>query len=126
MPHGEGDNGVGFSYRDPAGSALEVTDEGTNPMKTHRQTLHVAKHARTVPAEGPNGSSRNVPLVRATRGILILAFALGSLGTDVAISSGYGTADHVNGHPSAGNVHLTASVSTAVSTTHVTNRPWIY
>ena len=96
-------------------------------MKTHRQTLHVAKHARTVPAEGLNGTPRNIPLVRTTRGILILAFALGSLGTDVAISSVYGTADHVSGHPSVSNIHLASSVSTAVSTIHVSNnRPWIY
>ena len=122
MPHPEAGDGVGFSYRDPAGSALEVTDEGTNPMKTHRQTLHVAKHARTVPAEALNGTPRNVQLVRATRGILILAFALGSIGTDVAISSGYGTADHVSGHSSAANIHLAASVPTV----HIANRPWLY
>ena len=95
-------------------------------MKAHKQTLHVAKHARTAPAGSPNGTPRNVPLVRATRGILILAFALGSLGTDVAISSAYGTADHVSGHTSAGNIHLAADVSTAVSTTHIANSPWIY
>jgi hypothetical protein len=95
-------------------------------MKTHRQTLHVAKHARTVPAESLSGTPRNAPLVRATRGILILAFALGSVGADVAISSGYGTADHVSGHPSAGNVRLAADVSTAVSTIHIANRPWLY
>ena len=57
-------------------------------MKTHRQTPHVAKHARTVPAEALTGGSRTDPVVRATRGILILAFALGSIGTDVAASSG--------------------------------------
>lgn len=95
-------------------------------MKTHRQTLHVAKHARTAPAGSLNGTPRNVPLVRATRGILILAFALGSLGTDVAISPGYGTADHVSGHASAGNIHLAANVSTAVSTSRSISYPWIY
>jgi hypothetical protein len=126
MAHGEADDGVDFLIRDPAGSALEVTDEGTNPMKTHRQTLHAAKHARTVPAAGPNGTPRNVPLVRTTRGILILAFALGSLGTDVAISAGYGTADHVSGHPSVNNVHLASQVSTAVPTSHISNVAWIY
>jgi hypothetical protein len=124
MPHGKADDGVDFLIRDPAGSALEVTDEGTNPMKTHRQTLHVAKHARTVPAEGPNGAPRNVSLVRATRGILILAFALGSLGTDVAISAGYGTADHVTDHPSVDNVRLASHVSTATS--RISNVAWIY
>jgi hypothetical protein len=95
-------------------------------MKTHRQTLHVAKHARTVPAHLETGAPRTVPLVRATRGILILAFALGSLGTDVAISAGYGTADHVSGHPSVGNVHLASNVSTAVPTSHISNVAWIY
>jgi hypothetical protein len=126
MPHGKAGDGVDFSIRDPAGSALEVTDEGTNPMKTHRQTLHVAKHARTVPAQGPNGKPRTVPLVRATRGILILAFALGSLGTDVAVSSGFGTADHVSGHPPTGSIHLASNVSTAVPGAHGSHVAWIY
>lgn len=94
-------------------------------MKTHRQTLHVAKHARTVPADGLTAAPRTDPVIRATRGILILAFALGSLGTDVAVSSGFGTADHVSGHPSAGNIRLAANVSTARSG-RITNRPWIY
>ena len=102
-----------------------MTDEGTNPMKTHRQTLHVAKHARTVPVGLPTGTPRTDPLVRATRGILVLAFALGSLGTDVAVSSGFGTADHLSAHPSAGSIRLAANVSTASSGT-ITNRPWMY
>jgi hypothetical protein len=94
-------------------------------MKTHRQTLHVAKHARTVPAHLETGAPRTVPLVRATRGILILAFALGSLGTDVAVSSGFGTADHLSAHPSAGSVRLAANVSTGSHGT-ITSRPWMY
>jgi hypothetical protein len=92
-------------------------------MKTHRQTLHVAKHARTVPAQGTNGKPRTVPVVRATRGILILAFALGSLGTDVAVSSGYGTADHVSGHPSTGNIRLASKAVSGADGSHVA---WIY
>lgn len=126
MPHAGADADVGFSYKRPAGSALEATDEGINPMKTHQQTLHVAKHARTSPAGSLSETPRDVPLVRATRGILILALALGSLGADVAISSVYGTADHVSGHTSAGNIHLAADISTAVPTTHMANSPWIY
>jgi hypothetical protein len=94
-------------------------------MKTHRQTVHVAKHARTVPADSPTGAPRTDPVVRATRGILVLAFALGTLGTDVAVSSGFGTVDHLSAHPSAGNIRLAANVSTAGSGT-ITSRPWIY
>ncbi len=90
-------------------------------MKTHRQTPHVAKHARTVPAEALTGGSRTDPVVRATRGILILAFALGSIGTDVAASSGFGTVDHVSAHPSAGNIRLASASSIRIS-----NRPWMY
>lgn len=120
IPSAEMDDGVAFLLRDPAGSAIEVTDEGTNPMKTHRQTLHVAKHARTVPAESLTGAQRTDPVVRATRGIIILAFALGSLGTDVAATSSFGTVDHVSAHPSAGNIRLAASVPS------LSNRPWMY
>jgi hypothetical protein len=88
-------------------------------MKTQRQTLHVAKHARTVPVHGQTGVPRTDPLVRAARGILIMAVVLGSLGTEAVASSGAATVDHASGHHSAGNIRLAAKTSARSS-------PWMY
>ena len=89
-------------------------------MKTNRQKLHVAKHARTVPANAPTGALRTDPLARAARGILIMAVVLGSLGTEAVAASGYATADHTNTHPSTNNIRLAASVHA------VSNSPWMW
>jgi hypothetical protein len=121
MPHLEADDGVDFLLRDPAGSAIEVTDEGIRPMKAHRQAPHVAKHARTVPAKGQTGTPRTVPVVRTTGGILVVAFALGSLGAGVTELSG-SSAGHASAHQQAGNMHLAAGASTV----RISNRPWMY
>jgi hypothetical protein len=91
-------------------------------MKTHRQTLHVAKHARTVPAKGQTGAPRTDPVVRATGGILVLAVALGSLGAEVTGLSGHGRSGHASAHQQTGNIHLAASASTV----RISNRPWMY
>jgi hypothetical protein len=91
-------------------------------MKTHRQTPHVAKHARTVPARGQAGAPRTDPVVRTTGGILVLAFALGSLGAGVTELSGHGSAGHASAHQQADNIRLAASASTI----RISNRPWMY
>lgn len=90
-------------------------------MKRNRQTLHVAKHARTAPATALTGALRTDPLARAARGIIITAVVLGSLGTEAAVSSAYGTVGHTSGHQSAGNVSLAASVRSAARSS-----PWMY
>jgi hypothetical protein len=87
-------------------------------MKTHRQTLHVAKHARTVPVHGATGVLRTDPLVRAARGIIIMAVVLGSLGTEAAATSSAVTADHASGHHSTGAIRLAAKTSA--------RSPWMY
>jgi hypothetical protein len=111
-----------FSFRDPAGSAIEVTDEGISQMKAHRQPPYVAKHARTVPAKGQAGAPRTDPVVRTTGGILALAFALGSIGAGVTELSGHGSAGHASAHQQAGNVRLAASASGV----RISNRPWMW
>ena len=123
MPNPEAPDGVVFLLRDPAGSAIEVTDEGISPMKTHRQTLHVAKHARTVRAKGQAGTPRIDPVVRATGGILVLAFALGSLGAEVTELSGHGSGGHASAHQQTGNIRLAVSTT---STVRSSDRPWMY
>ena len=88
-------------------------------MKTHRQTPHVAKHARTVPAKGQAGAPRAVPVVRTTGGILVLTFALGGLGAGAAELSSHASASHASTHQQAGNIRL-------ASTGRIFNRPWIF
>jgi hypothetical protein len=120
MPHPEVDDGVDFLLRDPAGSAIEVTDEGIRPMKAHRQAPHAAKHARTVPAKGQTGTPRTDPVARTTGGILVVAFALGSLGAGVTELSGDNSTGHASAHQQASNIRL------AASTVRISNRPWMY
>jgi hypothetical protein len=91
-------------------------------MKAHRQTPHVAKHARTVPAKGQAGAPRTGPVVRTTGGILVLAFALGSLGAELTELPGHGSAGHASAHQQAGNIRLAASAGGV----RISNRPWMY
>ena len=119
MPHPGMDNGVVSLLRDPAESAVQVTDEGIFPMKTHRRVRYVAMHARTAPAEGLPETPRTDPMVRTTRGILILTLALGSLGADALVSASHVNADHASSSQPAGHIHLAAS-------THAASKPWIY
>jgi len=91
-------------------------------MKTHRQTLHVAKHARTVPAKGQTGAPRTDTVVRATGGVLVLAFAVGGLGAGVTELSGHGSAGHAGAHQQTANIRLAASASTG----RISSRPWMW
>ncbi len=94
-------------------------------MKTHRRILHVVVPARTVPVEGLTGALEADPLVRAARGILILAVILGSLGADAMVSSGYGSASHASAHQQAASVRLAASAH-PIGSGHSANSPWMY
>jgi hypothetical protein len=94
-------------------------------MNTHRRVLHVVIPARTVPVEGLTGAWQADPLVRAARGILVLAVILGSLGADATASSGYGIAGHASGHQQAGNIRLTASAY-PISSRQIPDTPWMY
>jgi hypothetical protein len=94
-------------------------------MKTHRRILHVVIPARTVPVEGLTGAVEADPLIRAARGILILAVILGSLGTDAMVSSGYGSAGHTSAHQQAASIRLAASAH-PIGPGHSGNSPWMY
>src|SRR5260221_1078203 len=81
-------------------------------MKTHRRILHVAIPARTIPVEALRGALGSDPMVRAARGILVLALvlgSLGSLGTDATASAGHRSADHARGPQPAGKISLAAN-----------------
>jgi len=97
-------------------------------MKTHRRILHVAIPARTIPVEALRGALGSDPMVRAARGILVLALvlgSLGSLGTDATASAGHGSADHASAHQPAGNIRLAASAY-PIGSGHMPDIPWMY
>lgn len=102
---------------------MQATDEGTIPMKTHRYMPRHALQPSAVPAQAIQDALRSKPLSPAGRGILALAFALGSLGA-VAAASGYGSA---GAHASAGSIRLAASADPAGAghSTPISNA-WIY
>jgi hypothetical protein len=88
-------------------------------MGTHRRILHDVTPARTVPVQGLARALRADPPIRAARGIVLLALAVGGLGAGAAASAGLSNADHAGSHQPAGNIHLAAS-------THAVSKPWIY
>lgn len=90
-----------------------------------RCTPYVAMHARTVPADQSVLVPRTDPRSRATRGMVITALVLGSLGASAAAASGYGIGDHAGAHQPAGNIRLGAS-SPVSSSVLVNDRPWMY
>jgi hypothetical protein len=99
-------------------------------MKTHRWIPHVVTQAPTVQVGGLTGAPRTDPLVQASRRILILALVLGSLGADAAALSGYTSAAQANGHQSAGNIRLAATISPSIISTSTgsgtVSHPWMY
>src|SRR5258708_34573892 len=97
-------------------------------MKTHRRILHVAIPARTIPVEALRGALGSDPMVRAARGILVLALvlgSLGSLGTDATASAGPRRAAPAGAPQPAGDICLAASAF-PLKTGHITAAPRVY
>lgn len=94
-------------------------------MNPDRWIPHALMPARTGPADDFPEAPRNDPLVRASRGILILALALGGLGAGAVASSAYGSVGQANAHQPAGNIRLTASAHPTGSS-HITPETWMY
>ena len=80
---------------------------------------------RTAPlGEFPEGVRTDL-LAQATRGILVLALVLGSLGADAAASSGPGSADHTSAHQPSGDIRLALSVQ-PINPRRTSPDPWMY
>jgi hypothetical protein len=93
-------------------------------VSTRRRIPHAFMQARTGPLNESPERLRNDPLAQAARGILILAFVLGSLGADAAVSSGQGSAGHATGRQPEVGIHLAASVE-GISGGRITPLPWM-
>lgn len=83
-------------------------------MKAHSWILPIAGQRRIVPAEGLMAALRGDAVSRAATGIAITALMLGSLGTDVAVTSG-----HDGGHHASARHHHHHPG-------HISARPWMY
>jgi hypothetical protein len=94
-------------------------------MKTRTWTPHVDMQGRTVPAEGRTEDLQTDPLAWATRGFVILALTLGSLGAGPAATSGFGSGDHARAHLPTGNIRHEES-SYLNGSRRITGRPWMY
>jgi hypothetical protein len=81
-----------------ADSAIQVTDEGIIPMKTHGQISHIAIPPRPVTAGGAHAAPRTGQAAQVVRGAVVLALVLGSLGAAEAGSLGLGSTSHVRVH----------------------------
>jgi len=86
-------------------------------MKEHSWILPAAGQRRNIPVSGLMAALRTDAVSRAASGIAITALMLGSLGTDVAATSGHGSSHHASaGHHRAGHHHPG----------HISARPWMY
>jgi hypothetical protein len=86
-------------------------------MKAHSWILPAAGQRRIVSAEGLMTALRTDAMSRAASGIAITALMLGSLGTDVAVTSGHASSHHSSTrHHHAGHHHPG----------HISARPWMY
>jgi len=65
-------------------------------VKNHEWLLHALRRASGSARGAPDKSSTGTARVRATRGILIMALVLGSLGAVAAALSSHGNVGHVN------------------------------
>jgi hypothetical protein len=102
-------------------------------MKVHRRVPYAPMHARTAPAPAidgtvpagtvTTGTGRTNSLGRAGRGVIIMAFALGSIGAEAGALSAHG--DLASGHQPTGSVRLDAHAS-QVSPQILSQRPWMY
>jgi len=112
--------------------AFIVANEGTFSMKTHKPLRYVVM--RTV---GSVRNARRVPSARtvraqATRGILIPALMLVSLGTGAAASAGHGVGGHVHvsahqpAHSLAHRANTDSIGSCKIWLYAIDNMPWMY
>jgi len=90
-----------------ADSAIQVTDEGIIPMKTHGQISHIAIQQRPVTAGGAHAAPRTGHTVQVVRGAVVLALVLGSLGAAEAGSLGLGSPYHARVHQGVSHVRPT-------------------
>src|ERR1039457_3231003 len=103
-----------FSLLDSRGAA---TNEGIFSMKTHRSSWHATMQTGGSVGGVHRAPSKRTVRARATRGILVLALMLGSLGAAVLALPGHGSAGqaHAGVHHPAHSVVLSGYY-----------RPWIY
>jgi hypothetical protein len=94
-------------------------------VSTHRWIPHAFAQARTGPVKGSPQAQRTDALTQAARGLLIVAFVLGALGTAGTVSPGHASADPASGHQPVSHIDLAVSLSQVISDPILPN-PWMY
>jgi hypothetical protein len=84
-------------------------------MKSQRQISRAGMQPQTATA-GSVGAHRAAPWFKTTRGVTILAIALGSVGAATAVSVDHASAGHSGAHHVTSTVHASSG----------NKRPWIY
>jgi hypothetical protein len=122
MPHPATDRGVASHSRRGLMSKLPM--RGPSQMRTYRSLWHVILRTGRSAGNARREPSAGTVRARATRGILVPALVLGSLGATAAASPGDGSTSHVYAsayQPAA----LSAGADSMSSCTTVTS-PWMY
>jgi hypothetical protein len=96
-------------------------------MKTHRWLRHVIMRTSGSVGSAPREPSTGTVRAWATRGILVLALVMGSLGAAASALPGHGSADHVqaSAHQPAASLALSAD-AVSISSGHPSRLPWMY
>jgi hypothetical protein len=103
----------------------QVTDERIIPVGKHRRIPHALMEAQNGPVEESSEGPRTDPLALGARGLLILAFVLGSLGTAGTILPGHSGAGLASGRQSDGRFQLLVTVQ-QVNSNPILPNPWMY
>lgn len=95
-------------------------------MKTHRWLSHVIMRTSGSVDSGPREPSTGAVRAWATRGILVPALVLGSLGVAASASPGHGSTGHVqaSAHQPADSLALSADADSIISGHN--RLPWMY
>lgn len=125
MPHPESDNGVVSSLEGFAESVPQVTTERIIPVSTHKWIPHAFTQARTGPVKESPQAQRTDAFTQAARGLLIVAFALGSLGASGAVSASHEGVGPANSRQPDSRLDLTVSLQVS-SGAPVLPNPWMY
>lgn len=97
-------------------------------MKTYRSLWHVIMRTVGSVSSARRESSMGTARSRATRGILVLALALGGLGAAALASQAHGGAGHVHAsaHQPADSLALPAGTALMRSSVTARGLPWMW
>ena len=91
-------------------------------MKSHKPFWHAIARISGLAGGAHRKPAAGTARARAARGILVLALALGGVGTAAMMSLGHGAA----GHPQASAHHQAGRRTLSAAAAPPNSRPWMY